>query len=118
MSAKSAGLKCVALPLLALLLASACNSDASSPGGEQPLAFGAADEAALITTVRTLTSPELNGRLTGSDGAQRAAAAIVEALDNCPSIEPVMGQSFRAEASTDSLPVDWPTPEKHRLCLL
>jgi hypothetical protein len=63
-----------------------------------------------MTTVRALSAPELNGRLTGSDGAQQAASLIVEALENCPGIEPVMGQSFRAEASTDSLPADWPTP--------
>jgi len=63
-----------------------------------------------MATVRTWTAPNLNGRLTGSDGAQQAAALIVQALENGVGLEPVTGQSFRVEASPDSLPAAWPTP--------
>ncbi len=103
--------KSVFLPLVVLLLTSACGSDeASNPGGDQPFAFGAADEASLMTTVRSLTARGMNGRRTGTDGAQQAATLIVAALGNCPGVEPVTGQSFRIEASSDSLPAAWSTP--------
>jgi len=103
-------LKSISLPLFGLLLASACSGGGSLLAEEQPFAFASADEAFLMTMVGTLSAPELNGRLTGSEGAQQSAALIVEALESCSGVEPLMGQSFRVEASADSLPADWPTP--------
>lgn len=96
--------------LVALLLVSACSSTAPPPGEELPLAFEATDEAFVMTTVRTLSAPDLRGRFTGTEGAQEAAAFIANTLGTCPGIEPVTGQSFRVEASAVDLPPGWPTP--------
>ena len=49
-------------------------------------------------------SPDRHGR------PQQAATLIVAALGSCPGVEPVTGQSFRIEASSDSLPAAWSTP--------
>ena len=74
----------------AAALALACGSGAEVPLPADPVARVAADSAAILQDLRYLSSDELGGRASGSEGAARARAHLLEGL-RAAGVEPVDG---------------------------